>query len=137
MNQQQKTGMAGELLVAAQLFRRGFDVALTFTNTKAVDIFAFNPRNDRTYAVQVKTLRKTNCFPIRYEAIRKDHVYIFVLLRDLAEREQYFIASGTVLRADRDKYFGSSYKHEQVIMPAINIGPLRREHTEKWEVLEK
>lgn len=66
MNQQQKTGMAGELRVSAQLSRRDLDVALTFANTKAVDLFTLNPKSGETYPVQVKTLRRTNCFPIRY-----------------------------------------------------------------------
>lgn len=136
MNRHQKIGMAGELIVAVQLFRRNLDVSLTLTNTKAIDLFAFNAANKRTYPVQVKTLKSPNCFPIKFEAICADHVYIFVLLKGMDEREEYFIVPGHVIKANRDKYFGSSYHHAKVTVPAINIGPLRRERSEAWQVFE-
>jgi hypothetical protein len=136
VNTNKQTGIAGEFLVAANLARRGFEVWLAPPYAKGVDLVAQNPRNGKMYHVQVKTLQKKNCFPIKYEAIRSDDVYVFVLLKSPLEGEDYFIVRGATIMENRDKYFGASYKHSKVTMPAINYGPLRREHGPHWDIFE-
>ncbi len=134
MNMKQKIGMAGELLVASKLFRRGYDVSITLSNTKAIDLFVYNPTTQKTFPTQVKTLQRSNCFPIHFERIHDDHVYVFALLQGKGGLEEFFIVMGRDIRKNRDKYFGTSYTAAKITMPAINIGPLRREHQDKWEV---
>ena len=42
----QITAMAGEFLTAGKLFKRGYQVSVTFGNAKAIDILILNPANE-------------------------------------------------------------------------------------------
>ena len=46
--------LSGEYFVAAELYRRGYSVAITLANAKAIDLFA--ERDARTVNVQVKAI---------------------------------------------------------------------------------
>lgn len=133
----QLTGMAGEFLTLGKLFKRGYQASVTFGNAKAIDIFVHNPDTDRTFNVQVKTLRAKNCFPMRRENIHSDHIYVFVLLNAQDKDEEYFIVPGRELLADLNRFFGSSYRdpNKPSPMPAINYGPLAV-YKNKWEIFD-
>ena len=47
--------LAGEYFVAAELYKRGYSVAMTLGNAKAIDLFA--EKRLRTVNVQVKAIR--------------------------------------------------------------------------------
>jgi len=129
--------MAGEFLVAGKLFKRRMQVSVTMGNAKAIDLFVHNPRTDRTFNVQVKTLRSKNCFLMRRESIKPGHVYVFVLLNQDDQDEQFFIVPGESIRRDINRFFGSSYAGETPsTMPAVNYGPLK-EFEDNWELFEK
>lgn len=134
----QLTGMAGEFLVVGKLFKREYQASITFGNAKAIDVFVFNPKNNKTYNVQVKTLRKKNCFPLKLEHITEDHIYIFVFLNDFDNNEEFFILRGSEILANPNKFFGSSYrdKTKPSIMPAINYGPLQ-EYKDRWGLFDQ
>jgi len=131
---QQLTGMAGEFLTVGKLFKLGFQASVTLGNAKAIDILAYNPKNNKNYSIQVKTLRKKNCFLIKKEHIHSDHIYIFIVLNDFNEAEDFFLVKGKIILDDIDHFFGSSYKNStNVSMPAINYGPLK-EFKDNWNV---
>lgn len=67
----QQTGISAELLVAGELSRRGFNVAITFGNTKAIDLLA--DKDGRMVAVQVKGIQKTTsiCWNVSLEKIKQ------------------------------------------------------------------
>lgn len=133
----QITGMAGEFLVAGKLFKRQMQVSLTMGNAKAIDLFVHNPRTDRTFNVQVKTLRQKNCFPIRRERIKANQVDVFVILNGEDQDEQFFIVSGKTILSSINHFFGSSYsKEEPSTFPAVNYGPLKK-FEDNWELFEK
>ncbi len=48
-------GLSGEFYAMHRLFLEGYEAALTLGNTKSVDIFVYNPRNERQFKVEVKT----------------------------------------------------------------------------------
>jgi hypothetical protein len=72
--------LAGEYFVAAELCRRGYSVAMTLGNAKAIDLFA--ERNGRTANVQVKAIahRKNIGWPIMKHGILTGIMYVFVCL---------------------------------------------------------
>lgn len=117
----QRIGCAGEFLTAGKLFKRGFQVAVTYGNAKAVDLVALHPSTSKPYVVQVKTQHKKNCFPMRTSTIERDHVYVFVRLNRPAEAEEFFIVQGQDLLADLPRFFGSSVG---TTVPAVNYGSL-------------
>lgn len=135
---QQLTGMAGEFFTVGKLFKRGYQASVTFGNAKAIDVLVFNPANDKSYIVQVKTVRQKNCFLIKKGNIRSDHIYIFIILHDIEQPEEYFIIPGHEILENIDKFFGSSYRNpdKPSNMPAINYDPLVQ-YKNNWQVFDK
>lgn len=131
----QISGMAGEFLVAGKLFKRGYQVAITLGNAKSIDLFVQNPNNSKTFNVQVKTLRNKNCFPIRKESINPNYIYIFVILNQNEQNENFYILNGNEILTNIDNFFGSSYK-KITSMPAINYGPLKK-FENNWVIFDK
>lgn len=135
----QLTCMAGEFLVVSKLFKRRYQASVTFGNAKDIDVLVYNPKTRKTFAVQVKTLRRRNCFPIDRKAITDDHVYIFVFLNEeFEDPEEFFIVPGAEIRADIDKFFGSSYRNpdKPSSVPAINYGSLSP-YKDNWSLFDR
>ena len=133
----QLSGMAGEFLVAGKLFKRRMQVAVTLGNAKSIDLFVHNPRTDRTFNVQVKTLRSKNYFPMRRENVKLECVYVFVVLNRDDQNEQFFIVPGRTIRRDINKFFGTSYTREKPsTFPGVSCVPLK-EFEDNWELFEK
>ena len=133
----QISGMAGEFLTAGKLFKLGFQVSITLGNAKGIDLFVHNREIDHTFQVQVKTLRKKTCFPLKRESLKPDHVYIFVLLNDKDQQEDFFLVPGRTILENLDHFFGSSYRKKVPSnFPAINYGPLK-EYRNNWALFDK
>lgn len=134
----QLSGMAGEFLTVGKLFKRGYQASVTFGNAKAVDVFVYNSETNKSFNVQVKTLRQKNCFPIRKESINPDHIYVFIILNKFEKEEEYFIIPGYDILNDINKFFGSSYRDPEnpSNMPAINHGPLTS-YKDNWKVFDE
>ena len=132
----QISGMSGEFLTVGKLFKRGIQASLTLGNAKSIDILAYNPRSGKNFNIQVKSLRKKNCFPIKREAIISEHIYVFIILNKPEENEDYYIIKGSEILSDLNKFFGSCYSGEKVSpKPAINYGPLK-EYKDNWQIFE-
>ncbi|MDD3878015.1 MAG: hypothetical protein PHT69_15450 [Bacteroidales bacterium] len=133
----QLTGMAGEFLTAGKLFKRGYQASITFGNAKAIDILVYNPVIDKSFVVQVKTLRSKNCFLIKKENINKEHIYVFVVLYSDEKQEEYFIVKGDEILSNINEFFGSSYKRDiPSTMPAINYNPLKK-YLNNWTLFDE
>jgi len=130
----QLTGMAGEFLVVGQLFKRRLQASVTFGNAKAIDVFVYNPKTEKSFPVSVKSLRERNCFPMKPAAISFAHTYIFVLLNKPGVAERYFIVPGTAIGADMAGFFGASLDYEG--RPAVNFGPLKQ-YEDNWQHFEQ
>jgi len=132
----QLTGMAGEYLTVGKLFKKGLQAAITVGNAKAVDILVYNPENNKNYNVQVKTLRKKNCFLLKEKNINPEHIFVFIILNEFENNEDYFILKGSEILNDINKFFGSTYKSENPSeMSAINYGPLKG-YKDNWKEFE-
>jgi hypothetical protein len=134
----QLTGMAGEFLTVGKLFKRGYQASVTFGNAKGIDVLVYNPTTDKSFIVQVKSLRHKNCFPVRQENIKPDHIYVFILLNDFDSPEEFYILPGSEIKSDIDRFFGSSYRDPDrpSNMPAINYGPLAP-YRDNWQLFDK
>lgn len=131
-NYNQITGLAGEFFVAAELFKRGFQVSLTLGNAKAVDLFALPHKSKIPIKIEVKTLRKKNCFRIKVGAIAKEMIYVFVILNDVDTSPLYFIVPGKIIRSKLKLFFGSSINKK---VEGINYGPLRL-YLNRWDLIK-
>jgi len=134
----QVTQMAGEFLTAGELFKRGFQVAVTLGNAKAIDLFAENPRTGKTHTVQVKTQRDKNNFPLHKGNIRADCIYVFVRLNAIGKKEEFFIVQGREILHNIDRFYGASYRNPDKISkrPGINYGPLDS-YKDNWQVFDE
>lgn len=74
------TGLSGEYFVAGELLRRGFNVAITIGNAKAIDLIA--ERKGKTFSIQVKSIykKKNVGWPLLKSKIKPKHFYVFVNL---------------------------------------------------------
>lgn len=100
----QVTGLAGELFVAAELLKRGLQTSVTFGNAKAIDLLAYNPEIQKTFTVQVKSVRKKNGFPISHKRVEANHIYVFVILNKPGVAVQYFVVPGALLTQEPERF---------------------------------
>lgn len=100
----QVTGLAGELFVAAELLKRGLQTSVTFGNAKSIDLLAYNPETEKSFTVQVKSVRKRNAFPITHAKVHAKHVYVFVILNKPGVAVQYFVVPGTILKDEPERF---------------------------------
>jgi hypothetical protein len=129
----QLTGMAGEFLVAGQLFKREIQASLTIGNAKGVDVLAFNPSTEKTFTVEVKTVRTPNSFIIKSSRIHVERIYVFVVLNAPGVPEVFYIVPGAEIAADLVGFFGGSLKYSE--RQAINRGPLEK-YKDNWEAFK-
>lgn len=98
------THLAGEYFVAAELYRRGYSVALTLGNAKAIDLFV--ACEARTVTVQVKAIRdKTSVgWPMLKQQVIPGVIYVFVCLNAPGAAPSYFICTANEARAKVKQY---------------------------------
>jgi hypothetical protein len=93
----QHSGWAGTYAVAAELSRRGYDVALTVGNTRGFDLFCASP-SGKTFKVEVKGASTRAFVPIGkswLEAEPDTELFLIVALAPTSEREpfRFFVLS--------------------------------------------
>ena len=128
----QKSGLAGEFFVAAELLKRGLQTSLTLGNAKSIDLFAINDQCTR-FTIQVRALRSPNYFLIGLERVQDACYYVFVVLNKPDVAPDYYIVPGCDLRSDPSKFgkwFGDYKK-----MPGIHPKDLA-EYRNNWKVFE-
>ena len=125
--------MAGEFLTAGQLFKRGYLASVTLGNAKAIDILVHNPNTGRNFNVQVKASQgQKGGYFFKKEAVRPEHIYVFVILNKPSEREEYFVVKGDTIRGDMNKFFGE----KDVKITGIRIKPLI-EFKDNWQLFDE
>ena len=97
------TGIASEFLVAGELARRGYNVALTFGNTKSIDLLI--ERDGKRIDIQVKGIQRkaSICWNIHLAKVKeKEMMYVLVNLNaDTLQVPEFFILT----QSDVFKYF--------------------------------
>jgi len=87
------TGISSEFLVAGELARRGFNVTMTFGNTKALDLLV--EKEGKLISVQVKGIqrKKSICWNISLSKVGiLKAIYVLVNLNaDTLDIPEYFI----------------------------------------------
>ena len=97
-----QTGIACEFLVAGELARRGFNVTMTFGNTKAIDLLV--EKNNKLIAIQVKGIqrKKSICWNIKKSSLQEKVIYVLVNLcaDNMDSPPEYFVLTSE----DLDKH---------------------------------
>ena len=121
--------LAGEYFVAAELYKRGFSVAMTLGNAKAIDLFA--EKALRTVNVQVKaiSLRKNTGWPMRSkQAVFSNVMYVFVCLNAHDCPPTFFVATGREVRPRVNEYRTRAI----INFGALNSGQFK----DRWDKIE-
>jgi len=122
------THLAGEYFVAAELYRRGYSVAITLGNAKAIDLFA--EKGTRTVNIQVKAIsHKRNVgWPMMRDRVVDDVIYVFVCLNPPGIPPTYFIATSSEARGKVKQY---------ATRGIIDLTTMRNpEYQERWDKIE-
>jgi len=94
-------GVAGEYLAAGELTLRGYIASITLKNSRGIDIIASSPDGEKAVSVQVKTNSKRKARWLlnkkAEEFYSKNHIYIFVTLKGLNERPDFYIVPSKVV----------------------------------------
>jgi len=98
------THLAGEYFVAAELYRRGYSVAITLGNAKAIDLFV--EKGTRSVNIQVKAIRhrRNVGWPMMRDKVVDGIMYVFVSVNDPGVPPDYFIATSGEARAKVKQY---------------------------------
>lgn len=98
------THLAGEYFVAAELYKRGYSVAMTLGNAKAIDLYV--EKETRTVNVQVKAIRnrKSVGWPMMRDKVLSNIVYIFVCLNGPGVPPEYFVCTSQEAKAKVKQY---------------------------------
>ena len=96
--------LSGEYFVAAELYRRGYTVAMTLGNAKAIDLFAES--KGLTVNVQVKAIAKRQNvgWPMMRDKVLPGIVYVFVCLNEAPTPPTYFITTSAEARRKVKQY---------------------------------
>ena len=128
----QKSGLSGELFVAAELLKREYQVSITLGTAKDIDLFAYNEDTNKSFDIQVKTLRASNCYLLKPETLTPNRVYVFVMLNKVDKAVEYFIASGQEIIDNKQTLYGNP----DVDFAAIKIGEIRK-YANRWNVFDE
>ncbi len=128
--------LAGEFLVAGELSRRGYPVAITMGNAKAIDIYA-TAQNEVTIRVDVKASRYKTSWPVG--RVEESLYYIFVSLQTEDETSKnappgYFIISGKEIL---DKKLLTEWKNMSGIKYTALNTKTTRDDKEGWDYKER
>lgn len=98
-----QTQWASQFYVAAELTRRGYQVALTLGNAPIVDLMAISP-NLEHFKIDVKGQSTKNFWLIQGRESSNDLFYILVYLPKNEEPPKCFIMSSSEVMRERDDY---------------------------------
>jgi len=91
--EKQQTGIACEYYVAGELSRLGYNVSLTFGNTKSIDLLV--EKDDATLAIQVKGIQRTKsiCWNFDKTKVKPNIMYVLVNLHadKIDEKPEFFV----------------------------------------------
>jgi hypothetical protein len=96
--------LAGEYFAAAELSKRGWAVAMTIGNAKAIDLFVEKGR--RTANIQVKAIsqRRNVGWPMTKSKVWSNVIYVFVCLNPPGKSPSFFIATPAEVRPRVKQY---------------------------------
>lgn len=116
-----------------KMAKRNFQVALTLGNAKGIDLFATNQKTNKTYEIEVKTLRKKpNCFTLKFERVQREKIFIFVYLNELGHVPDFFLIKGEELLENPLHFYGASFNSKR---QTVNHGPIKIHHN-CWNKLD-
>ena len=139
-------GVAGEYFVAAELSKRGYIASITLRNTKGIDVLASNAAATKTVGIQVKTRQGRGLSWVLSEKAENYHspglFYIFVNLKGLEERPEFFIVPSKTVAAFAKKNHKKwlltlgqkGQKHNDTTMRQFHDEA--EEYLERWDLLE-
>jgi hypothetical protein len=100
---------AGEMLVAAELSRLGYEVTLGNVgshNTRSFDMTATCPMTGHAVSISVKSLKGPNVFLIDPEKVLPHAVYVFVITGAAGQQPHFYVIKGADLLAKEKELFG-------------------------------
>lgn len=100
-----QTQWAAQFYVAAELTRRGYQVAFTLGNAPKTDLMVSTPDDSVQFKIDVKGQSTRNFWLVQKRAIQDDLYYILVYLaKDGSEPPRFFMLSCAQMMQERKEY---------------------------------
>jgi hypothetical protein len=141
------TGIAGEYFVAAELSMRGFMASITLRNNDSIDIHASKLEDEnKMFAIQVKSTQHNTRKWVLNKKVEDKHssnmFYVFVCLKGLTERPDYFIVPSkslaSIVKKSHQKWLDTpgkkGQKHNETDMRKFE--DIQGEFLERWDLLK-
>ena len=137
--QQEKvlTSLAGEFLVAGQLCLMGYNASLTLKNFPKTDIFAFNPKNNKTISIQIKTKKGGKEYFVPEKIDTMINPFVFVYINSNNSVDYYIVPAFDVAKISHIQRKEYTDKNPQVIKEQprmVHINNLTN-YKDKWNLL--
>ncbi len=134
----QRTGMRGVFLVAAELSKNGYSVALTARNAAGADLMIFSTSKAKAQSIEVKTNAKKNNYWLLSERGCKmsseTHYYAFLNIsehKDGCEQFDYYIVPSDIVSSN---ILVEKRKNSTWYSFSLNYA---KNYKDKWSVLGK
>ena len=102
------SGFAGEMLVAAELSRLGYQVMLGNVGsykTRSCDMTAYCPIKHRAVGISVKSVKTRTNFTLSSKSIHRKPVYVFVVTGPAKHQPEFHVIRGAKLLANKRRFF--------------------------------
>ena len=130
--------LSGEFAVASCLCLHGYVASLTLKNYPGVDIFVFNPRNNRNGAIQVKTTLGVAGYLLPESISEGDPTFVFVYFETRDSSPQFFVVPAKrvaeISEWDRQSYLNTHPNVNREQPRTIDIIDIQ-EFRDKWQNL--
>jgi len=128
-----QTGIASEFYVAGELYRLGYNVTITFGNTKAIDLLI--QKDLEVYKVQVKGIQTTKsiCWNVDKTKVTGDLYFVLINLHvdQPKQKPEFFILTGNeVIELFKDT---KSSGQKRTYLDYKKIKTLKI-HQDRWQI---
>ena len=100
------SGMAGEMFVASECFRRKWECTITMGRAKNIDLVVINPETNKIRTIDVKSIKGGGTWELKKKSVivKTNHFYVLVDFRSLFDknignRPNCFIIPSTVVKS--------------------------------------
>lgn len=125
------TGLAAEYLIMSCLIRQGYEVYLTLGNMKKTDIRVIYPKTNKTWSVDVKSVKGYSSLVVNNVKASADHIVVFVIFNEKLQDPEYMPDIFVVPSLEVESITSHFKKEKRVMKNALE------KYKSKWDIFQQ